>query len=157
LPADRRRVRELVRSAGVFSPEEQDIAVELVNERLVRGEASGYEFLLAEADGVLAGYACFGRIPGTASSFDLYWIVVDPSFRRSGVAARLLAGTEGVCAESGATRIYADTSTRSDYGAARAFYESSGYRREAVLPDFYRPGDGKAIYVKVLPQERRGG
>ncbi len=153
-PADRLRVREVVHASGVFSREEEDIAVELVDERLARGAASGYEFLLAEADGELAGYTCFGRIPGTASSYDLYWIVVAPPCRRSRVAARLLAETERLCAESGATRIYADTSSRPAYEAACRFYEECGFRREAFLPDFYGPGDGKVIYAKFLPPGR---
>lgn len=153
-PDDRLRVREIVRASGVFSREEEDIAVELVDERLARGEASGYEFLLAESNGELAGYTCFGRIPGTASSHDLYWIVVAQPHRKSGVAARLLAETERICTESGATRLYADTSSRPAYEAARRFYEGCGFRREALLPDFYGPGDGKAIYAKILSPGR---
>ncbi|MGV8081836.1 MAG: GNAT family N-acetyltransferase [Syntrophales bacterium] len=153
-PADRVRIRELVVSAGVFSDEETDIAVELVDERLARGEDSGYEFLKAEAEGRLVGYTCFGRIPGTLSSFDLYWIVVIRSFQSSGVGARLLAETERIAAGSGATRIYADTSSLPGYEAARRFYEANGYRREAFLPDFFGPGDGKVIYAKVLQGER---
>jgi D-alanine-D-alanine ligase len=155
-PADRDRIREIVASAGIFSGEETEIAVELVDERLSRGAASGYEFLLAEEEGRMVGYTCFGRIPGTASSFDLYWIVVAPGSQRTGAGTRLLAETERLSAEFGATRIYADTSSGTPYETARRFYERGGYRREAFLPDFYRPGDGKVIYVKVLPPGRRG-
>jgi len=141
----------MVASAGVFSGEETEIAVELVDERLSRAAASGYEFLLAEEERRVVGYTCFGRIPGTASSFDLYWIVVARVFQRTGAGARLLAETERLSAEFGATRIYAETSSGTLYETARRFYERGGYRREAFLPDFYRPGDGKMIYVKVLP------
>ncbi len=31
-----------------------------------------------------------------------------------------------------------------------AFYLRCGFRREAFLPDFYAPGDGKLIFVKNL-------
>ena len=151
--ADRARIRDLVASTGVFSEEEADIAVELVEERLARGGAGGYEFLLTGAEGRLAGYTCFGRIPGTVSSFDLYWIVVAPEWQRTGIGASLLAETECICAASGASRMYADTSSLPRYEAARRFYEANGYRREAFLPDFYGPGDGKVIYAKVLPRE----
>ncbi len=149
--ADRVRIRDLVASTGVFSEEEADIAVELVEERQSRGEAGGYEFLLVEVEGRLAGYTCFGRIPGTVSSFDLYWIVVAPEWQRTGIGVSLLAETESSCAASGASRMYADTSSLPRYEAARRFYEANGYRREAFLPDFYRPGDGKVIYAKDLP------
>jgi len=43
-----------------------------------------------------------------------------------------------------------DTSQRAEYASTRIFYENSGYRLEALLKDFYAPGDGKAIYCKVL-------
>ncbi|MDZ7346524.1 MAG: GNAT family N-acetyltransferase, partial [candidate division KSB1 bacterium] len=47
LPQDRESVREIVQSAGFFYPAEVLIAVELVNERLEKGEASGYHFIFA--------------------------------------------------------------------------------------------------------------
>jgi hypothetical protein len=43
-----------------------------------------------------------------------------------------------------------DTSQRVQYASTRAFYESSGYRLETVLEDFYGQGEGKAIYCKKL-------
>lgn len=156
-PSDRARILEIVLSTEAFSEEEADIAAELVDERLARGDASDYEFLLAEVEGRLTGYTCFGRIPGTVSSFDLYWIVVAPERQREGIGGLLLAGTEQAAREMGATRIYADTSSSPRYEAARRFYEGCGYRREAFLPDFYRPDDGKVIYAKVLPKEDAGG
>ena len=45
-----------------------------------------------------------------------------------------------------------DTSQRTEYASTRAFYESCGYLQEAVLRDFYAPGDGKVVYCKVLPR-----
>ncbi|MBN2294174.1 MAG: hypothetical protein JXM70_17235, partial [Pirellulales bacterium] len=47
VPQDRRRVREIAASTGFFSPEEIEIAVELIDERLSKGPASGYEFVFA--------------------------------------------------------------------------------------------------------------
>jgi ribosomal protein S18 acetylase RimI-like enzyme len=44
-PADAKIVSDLVAATGKFSVEETDIAVELVEERLNRGAASGYEFV----------------------------------------------------------------------------------------------------------------
>ena len=41
VPADRQAVRAIVERTGFFSPAEVDVAVELVDERLARGEASG--------------------------------------------------------------------------------------------------------------------
>jgi len=147
-PEDREAVDRLVRATGFFSEEEIGIAVELVGERLEKGEASGYHFLFAEGEGRLLGYACFGPIPGSTHSFDLYWIVVDPGAQGRGLGRRLIEGAERIMAGRGARRVYADTSSRPQYAPTRSFYIACGYREEAFLEDFYAPGDGKAIFVK---------
>ena len=124
------------------------MAVELVDERLAKGPTSGYHFLLAEHYGRLVGYSCYGPIAGTENGFDLYWIAVHPDFQRLGLGRRLLKDTELRIRKAGGSRIYVDTSQRPQYASTRAFYERCGYKLDALLPDFYRPGDGKAIYCK---------
>ena len=149
-PEDREAVGRLVRATGFFSEQEIGIAVELVEERLAKGEASGYFFLFAESADCLLGYACFGPIPGTMNSFDLYWIAVDPGEQGHGIGRTLIAGAERIMAKRGARRIYADTSSRPQYNPTRAFYLACGYREAAFLADFYGPGDGKVIFIKEL-------
>lgn len=149
-PEDPASIRRLVAETGFFNPPELDIAEELPRERLKNGEASGYHFLLADRDGRLAGYTCFGPIAGTAASFDLYWIAVHPELQRLGLGRTLMAETEKLIAAAGGRRVYVDTSQREQYASTRLFYERCGYRLEATLPDFYAPGDGKAIYCKAL-------
>src|SRR3977135_447998 len=73
-PSDSNAVRSIVDRTGFFRPDEVDVAVELVDEHLKRGTASGYHFVFAESEGVVVGYACYGPIVCTVSSFDLYWI-----------------------------------------------------------------------------------
>jgi ribosomal protein S18 acetylase RimI-like enzyme len=149
-PADREAVDRHVRSTGFFSEDEHLIAVELVDERLAKGEASGYFFLFAEEDDRLLGYTCFGPIAGSLHSYDLYWIAVDPKTQGRGIGKQLMAESERLMAERGARRVYADTSSRPQYESTRAFYLACGYVQEALLVDFYAPGDGKVIFVKVL-------
>ncbi len=148
--SDPERVRRLVDLTGFFHPDEVAVAEELVQERLTRGDESGYHFLIAEQYGRLVGYTCYGPIPCTRNSYDLYWIAVHPEFHRKGLGRRLIAETEALIRKGGGDRIYVDTSQRDQYASTRAFYESCGYRLEAVLKDFYAPDDGKVIYCKVL-------
>jgi GNAT superfamily N-acetyltransferase len=147
---DREAVRALASSTGSFSEEEVAVAVELVEARLTHGMASGYHFLFAERAGCLEGYACYGPIPLTRSSFDLYWIAVRPDRQHAGLGRLLLRRVEARAAEFGATAMYVETSTRAQYAATRRFYRENGYRQAAELPDFYGPGDGQAIFVKQL-------
>jgi GNAT superfamily N-acetyltransferase len=143
-------IAALVAETGVFSADEIAIAGELVAERRARGGDSGYHFVIAEQDGVIAGYACFGPIPGTEGSFDLYWIAVRLACQGAGLARAILARAEAEAISFGARRMFIDTSATAPYAPARALYTACGYAQVALLPDFYRPGDAKAIFAKTL-------
>ena len=147
-PDDREVVRGLAISAGVFSPVEIDVAVELVDDRLTRGPRSDYHFVFAERDGRTVGYTCHGPIALTAASFDLYWIIVDRAMHGQGIGRALLDRTEELIRQAGGRRIYIETSSRRDYVAARHFYVRCGYVEEALLKGFYATGDDKVIYGK---------
>ena len=146
-PSDLAAVRQIVESTGLFRPGEIDVAVELVQARLDKGPASGYEFVFAEQEGQVVAYACFGRNSLTVASWDLFWIAVDKSRQSQGLGRVLLHYVQQHVAAAGGGRVYIETSHRADYQATRGFYERCGYRLEAVLDDFYAPGDSKAIYV----------
>ncbi len=149
-PEDPDRIRRLVEITGFFSEEEVEVAAELALERLAKGTASGYYFVMVEQYGRLVGYTCYGPIPATAGSFDLYWIAVHPDIQGKGLGQKLMKQTERLVKEAGGSRMYADTSQRLQYASTRAFYESIGYRVDAVLEEFYAPGDSKVIYSKRL-------
>ncbi|HET9210508.1 MAG TPA: GNAT family N-acetyltransferase [Thermoanaerobaculia bacterium] len=149
-PTDREPLEALIRATGFFNSEEIGVALELVDDRLANGDASHYRFLVGELDGQVAGYACWGPIPGTVASADLYWIVVHPEFQGKGTGAALLRAAEEQMAAAGRTRVYVETSTRPQYLPTRAFYSACGYGLVSELVDFYAPGDGKATFVKVL-------
>ena len=151
--SDAAAVGTLVADTGFFSRDETLIAIELVEETLTRGKESGYEFLFAddpERQGQLLGYTCYGPIPATQSSFDLYWIAVSPQAQRQGMGAKLVRETESLAKQQGATRMFVDTAGRAEYVPTRAFYERMGYHVEASITDFYAPGDAKVIYAKNL-------
>jgi D-alanine-D-alanine ligase len=149
-PEDPSIVRNLVASTGFFTPAEVDVAVVLVQECLARGEASGYYFVFAELRGQTVGYACYGPIACTVGSYDLYWLAVEPSLRNCGLGRLLVQACEDRVAQRGGRRIYIETAGRELYKPTQAFYERCGYKVEAVLPDFYSPGDPKVIYSKAM-------
>jgi ribosomal protein S18 acetylase RimI-like enzyme len=149
-PQDPDKIRRLTESTGFFYPYEVDIAVELAEDRIAHGSGSSYHFIMADHESRLVGYACYGPIPCTIDSFDLYWIAVHPDFQGRGLGRNLMTDAEKHIAKAGGRRVYVDTSERPQYDSTRAFYEKCGYRLEAVLKDFYAPGDGKAIYCKSL-------
>lgn len=150
---DRSAVGQLVAATGFFSAAEKEVAVELVDEALTRGRASGYYFVFADSPDQpdrLSGYTCFGPIPATQSSFDLYWIAVAPSEQRNGLGRDLLTESERLAKGMGAGKMFVDTSGRKQYAPTRAFYERMGYHKAAVLDDFYAADDAKIVYAKRL-------
>ena len=148
---DRESVRRLCELSGFFSAEEVDIAVELVEEHLAKGVASGYHFLFAQHGDTVVGFASYGPIPGTESSWDLYWMAVEEKKRGQGLGRKLHSEVERRIALLGGRRLYAWTSSRDQYLPTRKFYERLGYSQEATLRDYYKPGEHLVIYVKPLP------
>jgi ribosomal protein S18 acetylase RimI-like enzyme len=149
-PDDREVVCGILDRSGFFDAAEIEIAGELVDEFVARGEASGYHFLFLEDGEGVAGYACFGPIPMTRSSWDLYWIAVDPRRRGRGLGREILREVEGRAAARGCEQLFVETAGRPQYEPTRAFYRACGYRVVAELPDFYSPGDAKVIFARRL-------
>jgi GNAT superfamily N-acetyltransferase len=147
---DPEMVREIVRSSGYFHEDEIDIAVELVQERLQKGVDSGYHFIFTDKGNQTVAYSCFGPIPATKYSYDLYWIAVHEKMRGQGIGKILLKKSEATIREMGGQRIYIETSGRELYVPTRQFYLNCHYQEAAVLTDFYAPGDAKYIYVKAV-------
>jgi ribosomal protein S18 acetylase RimI-like enzyme len=157
-PDDRESIERILRAARVFSEQEVQVALELIDEGLATPHVpDAYRFVVAEApDGAVAGYACYGSTPGMPGTFDLYWIAVEPALQGQGVGKILISAVEDVVAREGAARIVVETSSREDYEPTRAFYDKSGYALENREADFYSPGDDKVTYVKRLDDPPAG-
>ncbi len=143
-------IRHLVESTDFFRNDEVDVAVELVEERLSKGDSSGYNFIFAEVAGRVVGYACFGPIACTVGGYDLYWIAVVQNEQRAGLGKRLVREVERDIAQLAGRHIYIETSGQPKYAPTRAFYERCGYSIIATIPDFYDINDDKVIWRKVL-------
>lgn len=150
LTEDRDVVRRLVTETGFFSAAEVAIAVELVDERLASGGASGYEFVFAKSGDQVVGFACWGEIPGTEGSIDVYWVVVDPRRQGLGIGRTLLGSLEHAATKAGGIRVFIDTSGRPQYTPTLEFYRRCGYTEVARIPDFYARGDPRVVFHKHL-------
>jgi GNAT superfamily N-acetyltransferase len=152
-PRDRARIEEMVVSSGNFNDVEIETAMELVDEAIKDGEASGYIFAVLEygkVSPVVRGFACYGPVPLTEGVYDLYWIVVDPVVQKKGIGRYLLEYVERECKKRGGRLLLIETSSQESYGATIRFYELSGYQPAARIKDFYRIGDDKLVFSKVL-------
>lgn len=141
-------IEGIVKSTGFFNPEEVKIAVELIEDAVAKDNKSDYIFIFAEVNEIVVAYSCFGRIDGTESSYDLYWIVTNNNYRGQGIGKELIKETEKKIAEAGGHNIYVETASKEQYQPTRAFYEKCDYILEARLKQFYAYNDDKCIYVK---------
>jgi len=124
------------------------------------GRADTYEALIAVAGDddagdaagpeTVLGYVCFGATPMTATTYDVYWIVVDAAARGRGIGRALIDETERQVAARGARTIRIETSSLEGEGGAVRFYERAGYQRVGLIEGFYRPGDDLVTLAKRL-------
>jgi ribosomal protein S18 acetylase RimI-like enzyme len=150
---DRSPIENMVISSGKFNEVEVATAMELVDEGLQSGDESGYFFAVLETGSInptVRGYACYGPVPLTEATYDLYWIVVDPASQGSGFGQRLLKYVEQDVQRRGGRMVLIETSSQESYGATIRFYERSSYALAARIRNFYKMGDDKLIFQKEL-------
>lgn len=150
---DNNILEKILKDTQFFNQNEIEIALELINDGIIKQDKSSYRFLLVqqnqELDSVI-GYTCFGQIQGTLSSFDIYWIAVAPGFQNQKIGKQLLKETEKVVINLGGNRLYAETSSRPQYKSTHQFYVNNGFLLVAKLEDYYATGDDKLIFFKNL-------
>ena len=140
------KITDLVQECGNFREDEIEIATELVQEHLNQGVSSGYEFLLLEKADILGAFACWGPIPGSVGSYDLYWLAVAPDFQGAGLGTLLFKESIQQIFSQGGRQIFIETSSRDNYLSAQRFYQRQGAELMARLPDFYQIDDDKLIF-----------
>ncbi len=153
--SDHEAVAEILRSSGSFREQEVLVGLELLDETLNPRPDTDYLWVLAETEAsTLAGFACYGNVPMTEGTFDLYWIAVGSEFRGRGVASRIEAVVVERLQAARARWLIAETSSTPSYHAARRFYERAGYSLLESIADYYREGDDRLTYGKRVDRDR---
>lgn len=151
IPEDRNKIVKILETSGFFYDFEIEVAAELIDINLEKGTtASGYHFIVASENEKVVAYCCYGFDTCTQSSYNLYWLAVDPFYKNKGIGKKLMQEVEKSVAELGGSIIWLDTAGRKLYEPTRAFYSAVGYEKIASLPDYYSPGDDKIIFMKRL-------
>lgn len=116
----------------------------------------------AAGDRIVLGGFLDGRLEGTVTLYldtppnqpfraEIWKLMTAPAARGQGIARALMLEAERLAAERGRTLINLDTATE---GGASELYESLGWMRAGVIPDYaYKPQGGlvgTAIYYKPL-------
>lgn len=150
LPSDTEGISRVLASAGNFFQFEIDIAIELLDDFVLNGRKSPYQFVFADSGKELAGFVCYGPIPLTERRYDIYWIAVSKEVQNKGIGKMLLKDAEKRISSRKGKFLFIETSSRPDYKDTHIFYERCGYHCAARIPDFYRDNDDKMIFMKKL-------
>ena len=153
-PSDREPLERLLAETRVFTDDEIDIALELIDAVLTNAQQEDYEIAVYDRGDGPAGYTCIGPTPGTDGTYDLYWIAVDPALHGRGVGRALDKHVEDTVRARHGRLIVAETSSTPRYDATRMFYLRCGYQECARITDYYREGDDLVVYGKyIVPQQ----
>ncbi len=153
LVQDKPAIVEIVKQTGVFSDEEVQVAIELMDEFLHKPDQRDYDIYVAEGDGgELLGYYCVGPTPLTRGTFDLYWIAVNPRLHNRGIGGLLNRHCEDLVRSQGGRLIVAETSSMPHYDGTRRFYLRQGYQEVARIHNYYKVGDDLVVYGKYVQQ-----
>lgn len=145
-------LKRILQATNVFRDEEIVVAVDLMEATL--GHTDDYlQRTIVDDYNVAQGYYCIGLTPMTQSTFDLYWIAVNPEHRGKGLGRQLLKHSEELIRSMKGTLIVVETSSLPKYEPTRKFYVRNNYLEMARIRDYYAPGDDLMIYTKHL-QER---
>lgn len=149
-PHDRAAIECLLQAVGVFSEAEIAIGLELVDETLLPGPSTDYRWIIAESCGSLVGFACYGPVPLTVGTYDLFWITVCPTLHGTAVASQLDDAVTRAVRSQGGRWLLAETASRPAFARAQRFYSRQGYEQLSRIADFYAAGDDRLIFGKRL-------
>jgi ribosomal protein S18 acetylase RimI-like enzyme len=147
---DKPVITHILQNTPEFLPHEVPVAEELIDAYLDSPVDSGYYVVVAETDGKVCGYACYGETPLTEGTWDIYWIAVEATQQGKGIGKALMKETEDRIKERGGRLAVLETSSKPNYDKTRRFYASMSYTEVACVPDFYAVGDDKLILMKRL-------
>lgn len=140
----------MLEGIDAFRPEEVSCALELADLSLSDPEGSGYHSRVAELDGDLAAWICFGPTPLAEGTWDLYWVASSTKARGKGAGYAVVKAMEEELRRLGARLVRIETSSLTEYGPARSFYARLCYSEAARIKDFYHPGDDLVILTRRI-------
>ncbi|MCE5258251.1 MAG: GNAT family N-acetyltransferase [Chloroflexi bacterium] len=149
---DREIILSMLERSRFFRENEIPVALEVLDDALKLGDCSSYKSYIVEENSQALGWICYGQTPGTIGTYDIYWLIVEPTKRTSGLGSTLLAFVEQQIRAANGRLAVIETSGSDLYYPTRQFYLKRGYYETARLVDFYAPGDDKVVYTKFIAQ-----
>lgn len=142
---DRSVLRQVVEGVTLFTKEERDVVLELMDETQ---RTSDYEFWGCwESANELSSFICYGPTPMAHGTFDMYWIGTSDAHQKKGRARMLVDTMKKNLAKQNARLIRIETSGQDTYDSTRSFYDKMEMKEVARINHFYKPSDDLVIYA----------
>ena len=123
---------------------------EMISDYLSNEDSQDYWFTYDDSKPVAIGYCAPERM--TQGTWNLYLIAVHPDRQRIGLGTSMLYHIEQRLAKSGERILLVETSGLQSFEGTRKFYRKRGYNQEARIREFYRAGEDKIVFRKLLKQ-----
>ena len=150
--ADEKAVLRVLSASELFSSDELPGLMDVIKGHFaVTGHANEEDggVLVVEAAGGIAAVAYYAPERMTQGTWNLYMLVVDPEQRRHRFGTMLIDAVERTLLRR-AHLLLVETIDLPAFLAARSLYLRSGFTLEARVRDFYKPGEDKLIFRKLV-------
>ena len=154
-PADLPAMHSLVADVGLFAAEELDEVGDTLD-AFFSGQAGSDSWVVGIVGEAVVALGYYAPERMTRGTWNLYLLAVHPDHQGAGHGRAVVRFVEDDLRSRGARLLLIETSGTPDFGAQRAFYSGLGYRREAVIAQFYDAGDDKVIFARDLAPDPSG-
>ena len=134
---------------GLFESDELDELGGMLSEYF-NGNLGSDHCWIVDDDGGLQGAAYYAPEVLSGGTWNMYFIGVHPNCQGKGRGTALLRYVEQSLSARGERLLLAETSGLDSFELTRTFYRKNGFEEEARIRDYYKPGEDKIIFRKVL-------
>lgn len=146
-PDDTNALLALAEATGLFESNHIEELAQMLNHHF---SDESEDVWLTDYDREPVGVAYVAPERMTEGTWNLYLIAIHPNWQRQGRGAFLLGYVEQMLAQNGERVLLVETSGLEEFEYVRAFYRKNGYEEEARIREFYKAGEDKIIFRKVL-------
>ncbi|MEO1623439.1 MAG: GNAT family N-acetyltransferase [Cyanobacteria bacterium J06632_3] len=150
-PDDASALNAIAKAIGLFQPHELEEMDGMIAEYFNGNLGDSHTWIVSgDTPTMGAAYYAPEAFCDDGGTWNLYFIGVDPTAQGQGIGSALLTYIEQRLTQCGARLLLVETSGVESFEQTRKFYRKSGFAEEARIRDFYKPGDDKIIFRKVL-------
>ncbi len=153
-PDDTTAVMALAEAIGLFTPQELEALGGMLSEYFDGNLSKDCFWIVYDDHRGPVGTAYCAPEAYASGTWNLYFIAVHPSHQGKGYGGKLLEYVETTLAERGERLLLVETSGLPELERARKFYRKNGYEEEARIREFYKAGDDKIVFRKLLSDRK---